>query len=161
VAALDGELHPLESARIEAHLSRCAACRQRLEELKTGLRLYADELAPLSADFSVEEGLGRLRTAIRSWNDQHAGESKAQEVALSLVFWETLTSELSIYMGLRTATALLEHCKRPGVQLGELTSAIEPVVTGFFGPQTGSAVAERVVHIWDHAQGAAPSRSSL
>lgn len=164
VASLDEGLEAVENTRIKGHLSRCAACRQRLEELQTGLRLYEDALAPLPANFSVEEGLGRLRGAIQTWNQQHPvpqGEDGPQP-ALSPGLWERLTSELSIYMGLPTARALLQTCNRPGVQPADLTAVIEPVVTGFFGRQTGAAVAANVVRICSCAQrAAAQSRPPL
>jgi anti-sigma factor RsiW len=164
MASLDGELQAGENARITRHLGRCAVCRNQLEQLQAGLRLYEDLLAPRSADFSLEQGLGHLRAAMQAWDDQHPDSRRAdgQEPALSPVICERLVAELSIYMGLRTAKVMLQTCDRPGVQTADLAAVIEPVVTSFFGRQTGSAVAATVARICSRApRTVAPSRSAL
>ncbi|MBZ5568572.1 MAG: zf-HC2 domain-containing protein [Acidobacteriia bacterium] len=157
MASLDGELQAGDSARVKRHLGRCAACRNRLEQLQAGLRLYEDVLHPLAADFPLEQGLAHLRGAIQAWNDQHPDSGQAEELgpALPPAVSEKLVAELSIYMGLRTAKAVLQTCNRPGVRPADLTAVIEPLVASFFGRQTGSAVATTVVRIWSRAQGTA------
>ena len=158
MASLDRELPADDSARIARHLGGCAACRNRLGQLKAGLLLYEDVVAPLAADFPLEQGLSSLRTAIQAWDDQHP----VLEPALSPAIRNRLVAELGIYMGLLTAKSLLQTCNRPGVQPADLAAVIEPVVTSFFGRQTGSAVATTVVGIWSRAQStAAQSRFAL
>jgi anti-sigma factor RsiW len=163
LASLDKELPAPESARINGHLSRCAACRERLEQLQSGLSLYEEVMVPPPAGFPVEQGLDRLITAIQAWNEQHPELLRADslETALSPAIRERVIAELSIYMGLPTARAMLQTCNRSGVHAAEVAAVIEPVVTGFLGRQTGSAVATKVARICSRAQpGAVQSRSS-
>lgn len=149
LASVDGELESVEDARIKKHLLRCAICRQEVEQLQAGLRLFQDALAPLSTAFPLEEGLGKLHAAIRSWNEEHSESRRANgtEPTLSPAVCELLASELSIYLGSHSARTLLATCNRPGVQLEDLTAAIEPVITGFLGQQTGMAVVAKIVRM--------------
>jgi len=115
--SLDGELEAECNPRVNAHLKRCSTCRERLNQLREGLQLFERSVAPLGREFSFEEGVKQLSVAIRESEGTYDPNPliDAKEMP-SPVLDGRLVSELSIYVGRRTAKQLLECCDRPVLQ---------------------------------------------
>lgn len=58
-AYLDGELHGLRLRQVEEHLTRCAACRQELEQLR-GLSALLQESLPVESFTPAERFAANL-----------------------------------------------------------------------------------------------------
>ena len=145
MAAFDGELAPAEEAKIRAHLQLCRLCQARADQLQEGLRLFDDSLASTAAEFAIEAGLGQLISAVRK------EDSPGMTPAASPLYGGVL-SELSIYLGQRAAVQLLQRCQESVPQRDGLEETLAPVVIGFLGQHTGSAVLANVIRIWDQSE---------
>lgn len=147
IASFDGELTPREEAKVRGHLLRCAVCRAQLDVLQEGLRLFDHSLPSTNADFSVEAGLQTLLSKLHQ-HDHWIGESLSGEAETSPLY-RHLLSELSIYIGRPAAMQLLQRCLASGRD--RLQETIAPVIIGFLGQHTGSAVLANVVRICDQS----------
>lgn len=147
--SLDGELDAERDAKIKAHLAGCSLCRERLDQLQEGLQFFNRTVASSGPEFSVDEGLKQLTSAIRAHEFSLDNELQVKpEHKPSRAMYARLLSELSIYVGRRTAIQLLERCD----QRDRLSAVIEPVISAFLGQHTGAAVLANVLRIWDRAQ---------
>lgn len=149
VAALDAELHPRQHAKVEHHLAKCPLCRVQMEALQEGLRSFDRSLNSIEPQFSVEQGLKNVISAIQNRDAlSHAHSLLHQKTS---TVYARLSSELSIYLGSRAATQLLERCGDSVSEREELNETVAPVVVAFLGQHTGSAVLANVLRIWDQA----------
>jgi hypothetical protein len=152
IASIDGELAPPQEARMRAHLQVCQVCRARLDLLLEGVGLFDRTLASTRSDFSVEAELQHLMSTIHR-RGQWIGEGSLAGMGTeSSGLYGRLLSELSIYLGRRAALELLQRCRQAAVQRDRLQETIAPVVIGFLGQHTGSAVLANVGRIWDQSQ---------
>jgi anti-sigma factor RsiW len=153
IESLDGELAPKRNIQVKAHVARCAACHDRLDQLQEQLESFRRSAAATTPAFSVEEGLARLSSAISERNRSFDSQAQVDpEPKPSPALYARLLSELSIYLGRHTATDLLERCNHALQQRDRLSAVIEPVVTTFLGQHTGATVLANVLRIWDNAQ---------
>lgn len=155
LASLDGELESLPEARTKAHLEVCAICRMRRDRLQDGLRIFEESSLSMPAEFSIETGLQNLATAIEQRAHSPEFCPQPQQLAEDSPLRGRLQSELSIYLGDRAATQLLERCNQSLSQRDRLRESIAPVIIGFLGQHTGSAVLANLSRIWDQSQGIA------
>ncbi len=156
LTAYEGGMAPEESARVREHVSLCAACRDRLRQLQAELQLFETAVLPPLPASALEPGLQRLRKGISAWNEAHPEITEAapeRPLTPPVPVRDRLASELSIYLGTRTANSLvLQAWDRPGVSANDVIALVEPVVSGFFGRQTGVAVAAQLARLWNQAQ---------
>ncbi len=97
---LDGEFQPEERLEVEAHLSRCPACAQRVHEearMQQALRRAAREAvegtrAPASLRAGLREGLRREQRRTRQWQWARASAAALVVVASGGV-WMALQPE--------------------------------------------------------------------
>ncbi len=119
-----------------------------MERLQDGLRFLERSIVSSSPAFSVNDGLKHLATMI----EERGLASRSAPADVSMpdpVLQERLVSELSIYVGQRTAVELLQRCGGPRLSRDRFRPVIEPVLTAFLGRYTGSAVLANVLRIWD------------
>ncbi|MGE0406551.1 MAG: hypothetical protein AB7O65_09640 [Candidatus Korobacteraceae bacterium] len=156
LAAHEGGMAPEESRKIREHVSLCVACRDRLWQLQAGLQSFEIAAFPPIPDSALEAGLRHLSERISAWNKAHpefVETAPTPCVSQAVDVCEWLVSELSIYLGMRAAKSLvLQACNRPGVSASDVTAVVEPVISGFFGRQTGFAVASQVARLWNRSQ---------
>lgn len=150
IAVADSELEAKRVAKVESHLSGCALCRARLEQLQDGLRFFDRSSASTRTEFSVEMGLRNLRAAIEQ-HEPLIHDLRANVVEGALLH-DRLLSELSIYLGPRAAEQLLDRCNPSLSERDRLSDTVAPVVIAFLGQHTGSAVLTNVLRIWDQSQ---------
>src|SRR5213595_2496545 len=96
-AYLDGELSPLESQDVEAHIAQCPGCRGRLEE-ERALIARADELLGLAAPpdrATPPFRPGDLEPPVRLWWRVRLPLAWAATVALALGLGRYLSREAS------------------------------------------------------------------
>lgn len=150
MAFADGELERSHKAVVEAHLGKCVSCHSRLEQLQDGLRFFNHSSESSRMEFSVEAGFKSLRAAIEQ-REPLVPEVEPAVVEGTLLH-DRLLSELSIYLGQRAAEQLLDRCNHSLSERGRLNDTVAPVVIGFLGQHTGSAVLTNVLRIWDQSQ---------
>ena len=149
LASLDGELEAGRRSQVENHLQGCSFCREQMVDLQEGLRHFDEASHSLELRFSVSEGLKNLLSSIHD----HAGLSDTRSALQQKTspVYSQLSSELSIYLGSRAATRLLDRCRDSLSEREGLNKAVAPVVVAFLGPHTGAAVLENVMQIWDQS----------
>ena len=155
-ATVDGEMTADQESRVRIHLARCET-----EDLEKGLRLFEHVDSTIQpGKISLDRGYHELQSAIQAWNDANPQPQPAAELVppLSPAQFKRLVAELGIYVGPRTAQALLQRFNYAGFRPQTLTETIEQIVSSFFGRQTGLAVTTKVLRVWNSAhEGAAPS----
>ena len=158
MAYRDGEISPRERERVAHHLRDCASCQATLASLELGIRTF--EAVARKADVPdsrVEIGLLQLQDAVENQPAQRRD-------AKSVDYWFELPedilvpvrSELEIYLGPRAAMQLLARTKNTPYTSQELVSAIQPLMSGLLGTESGAAVARRVAFLCSSSKPSEP-----
>ena len=150
--SLDGELEPARNAKVENHLARCVRCRVRLEELQEGLQFFRRTVRAITPQFPVEAGLQQLKAALGERKASTAPRENVSEEKPAPALHARLLSELTIYVGHRTAEQLLDQCNHDLLHRDRFSEIVEPVITAFLGKHAGAAVIANVLRIWDRTQ---------
>jgi len=151
VEYMDRELDPKRMGKVEAHVIDCARCRERLDQLQEGMQFFRHTTMRSMPEFPLEDGLQRLQAKLQEQASDDVRppvESEKQRAVL----YSRLLSELSIYVGHRTAIQLLERCNHQKLQRDRFSEVVEPVVTSFLGKHAGMTIIANILRIWDRTQ---------
>ena len=150
MALLDGEFTESRASKAWAHVAHCSSCRNKLKQLEQGLALFRKAESSFQADEGYSKpGLERLHQSIEAWNESHPGPDALPSQFLGSPLYEALAKELEIYLGSRTALALLKQCDATELNANKLTAIVEPIVTAFLGREPGLAVLTKLQLIWN------------
>jgi hypothetical protein len=134
VGYFDGELEAGAARRVRTHLTKCERCKAQSMELKSVLAEFDDiHAAALDPDVTAEEGLATIQNAIDAL---HSAATTGHPVGGSFADTELgrrVAEVLEIYLGRRTATALLEAAWRGAATDQRILSAADPILREFLG----------------------------
>lgn len=158
MAFRDGEASPREHARVEHHLRHCPSCQATFASIELGIGTFESVTRKADiADGRVEMGLLQLQDAIESRTTQgRNGQNVHYWFELPDHILTPVRAELEIYLGRRAAMQFLGKAKAASFSSQELVGAIQPLMSGLLGTESGAAVARRVAFLCNSSNPSKP-----
>lgn len=142
LAYRDREIEVPARLRIARHLAGCARCPRELERLERARDAFRDACAAeaSAAQPDLVAGRERLKLAIRA----HQSESFADSA-----LGRALAAELGVYLGAQAAVDMLDRVVDAEPDGRTVVTAIEPALTTFLGRTAASAVAAKLLRMFE------------
>ncbi len=162
LALQDNELSVERRARIQAHLNRCARCRERAERIarKWGEFAAFHQTASANPPFSEDELIAVIQSSIRAWRDANLPPPpEAERLVLTKTEAERqAVAVLGLYIGQRAAKALLQGIEDSESARKEKLAQAESTLRALLGRKNAAAVVEKIARIMaQHSESAGQS----
>jgi anti-sigma factor RsiW len=162
LALQDNELSVERRARIQAHLNRCARCRERAERIAREWSEFAafHQTASANPPFSEDELIADIQSSIRAWRDANLPPPpEAERLVLTKTEAERqAVAVLGLYIGQRAAKALLQGIEDSESARKEKLAQAESTLRALLGRKNAAAVVEKIARIMaQHSESAGQS----
>ncbi|MDM7995868.1 MAG: zf-HC2 domain-containing protein [Acidobacteriota bacterium] len=162
LALQDNELSVERRARIQAHLNRCARCRERAERIAREWSEFTafHQTASANPPFSEDELIADIQSSIRAWRDANLPPPpEAERLVLTKTEAERqAVAVLGLYIGQRAAKALLQGIEDSESARKEKLAQAESTLRALLGRKNAAAVVEKIARIMaQHSESAGQS----